>query len=510
MRNYLKIILCIALLSWASIQAPHAATTHANSVLPTIHMEINGNRIQTDRAPVNRNGSILVPLRIIFQSLDASVNYDPANKEIIGKRDARTIRLQVGSNIATIDNKQVTVAQAPIVINNLTYVPIRFISESLGASVKWISETQTVQIELPDGPLLTRTELPLINDSGKPITLLSQGNIHLKWYMQDQNPYQQYRGYTGSDHQLIFTNYDDVIRTDLDGNLYSQIPLNNPPFTIFYAYQEKDGFKVVSSPFPDNILVWEHIPLYTESNALLLYENSPMEKWYLAGTSVDREGNLIIPTKDGLAKYNPEGELLWVHKEWKKDSMQVSAFDDLYEIIADPSNRLFICYENHLVVVDPDGNVLAISDGYYSPVILDDGTILDHKSVYEIQNGTLHKLSGTSEVSLQEYRILPDGTGLTLQKLDSQMEKTIWTYSLKKFEVDAGYSFRDDTIVGDKAGNVYISTNGATVHALDANGKLRFQLNVNNGTISKAEVIPLSPKEFVVVENNAVMYFEVE
>jgi len=59
------------------------------------------------------------------------------------------IVLQIGSKTAFVDGKQVELESPPVIVNSRTMVPIRFISESLGARVNWIGETKTITIDVP-------------------------------------------------------------------------------------------------------------------------------------------------------------------------------------------------------------------------------------------------------------------------------------------------------------------------------------------------------------------------
>ncbi|WMT39870.1 copper amine oxidase N-terminal domain-containing protein [Paenibacillus sp. D2_2] len=85
----------------------------------------------------NKNVSF-VPLRYVSELLDAEVKWTKGSKEIVITDDlnGREIKLTVGSDKATIDGHPVTLPQ-PVFVDTYgtTYVPLRFIAESLGATV---------------------------------------------------------------------------------------------------------------------------------------------------------------------------------------------------------------------------------------------------------------------------------------------------------------------------------------------------------------------------------------
>lgn len=99
-----------------------------------------------DQMPVIINDRTLVPLRGIFEALGAKVEWVDETKTILGSKGQKTVVLQVESTSAVMNNKKITLDVAPKIINSRTMVPVRFISEALGAEVEWIDETKTVVI----------------------------------------------------------------------------------------------------------------------------------------------------------------------------------------------------------------------------------------------------------------------------------------------------------------------------------------------------------------------------
>jgi hypothetical protein len=111
--------------------SPNASATQDIKVL------IDGKVQVYDQAPFINKGSTLVPLRGIFESLGAQVSYDDKTKTITGKKGSREVILVLGSTKAKLDGKEVTLAQPAQAFSGRTMVPLRFISESLGAGVQW-------------------------------------------------------------------------------------------------------------------------------------------------------------------------------------------------------------------------------------------------------------------------------------------------------------------------------------------------------------------------------------
>jgi cell wall-associated NlpC family hydrolase len=65
---------------------------------------------------------------------------------IEGKKGSTVIDLHFNDKNALVNGKSVPLDVAPIIVNDRTLVPVRFIAESLGASVSWDATTNTVAI----------------------------------------------------------------------------------------------------------------------------------------------------------------------------------------------------------------------------------------------------------------------------------------------------------------------------------------------------------------------------
>lgn len=81
-----------------------------------------------------------------FEALGTEINWDEKTQTVTATKDITTITVIIGSQQATV-NGQVKPLDVPAqIINGRTLVPVRFISESLGASVIWDETIQTVTI----------------------------------------------------------------------------------------------------------------------------------------------------------------------------------------------------------------------------------------------------------------------------------------------------------------------------------------------------------------------------
>lgn len=112
-----------------------------------IFVEVNGTTLMFEQPPATINNRTMVPLRAIFEAMGADLEWDPATATITAKKNDLTIVLVVGSSIATINGKSVSLEAPPTIKNNFTLVPVRFIGEALGALVDWDPTNKTVIIK---------------------------------------------------------------------------------------------------------------------------------------------------------------------------------------------------------------------------------------------------------------------------------------------------------------------------------------------------------------------------
>ena len=116
-----------------------------------ISVQLDGRSLQFDQPPAMIGGRLLVPLRGIFEALQADVVYDGPTRSIQATKGSRVVQLQLGSRTAIIDGRTTYLDVPADTVGGRTMVPLRFVSEALGADVKWEGATKTVRLSSTDG-----------------------------------------------------------------------------------------------------------------------------------------------------------------------------------------------------------------------------------------------------------------------------------------------------------------------------------------------------------------------
>jgi hypothetical protein len=114
-------------------------------------IEVNGQKYPSDVAPILETGRTLVPLRIVADNLDSTINWEAKEQKITILHYSKRIELWINRVTCFVDGleKNMPSNVPPRLINNRTYVPLLFIANELDASVTWNAKTQQITILYP-------------------------------------------------------------------------------------------------------------------------------------------------------------------------------------------------------------------------------------------------------------------------------------------------------------------------------------------------------------------------
>ncbi len=133
----------------------------AASAAEDISVYIDGNPLNTARAPYLKSDRTMVPMRPIFESLGCAVDWDEASQSVTSRKGGRVIIMSIGSDIMYADGAAVKLDVPPELLYDTTFVPLRAVSEALNCSVTWSGDTNSVFIVTPAAP-----EIPMYDKFG--------------------------------------------------------------------------------------------------------------------------------------------------------------------------------------------------------------------------------------------------------------------------------------------------------------------------------------------------------
>lgn len=111
-----------------------------------VKVYLDGNMLVFDQPPIIEDGRTLVPLRAVFEALGADVDWDGDTRTVTAQKEQLKIELQIGSKVAYVNNQPVELDVPGRIVNDRTLVPLRFVSEALGARVDWDGSASIVRI----------------------------------------------------------------------------------------------------------------------------------------------------------------------------------------------------------------------------------------------------------------------------------------------------------------------------------------------------------------------------
>lgn len=134
----MKKILAVLLAACMGMTVLAGAVTAAPSVNKReLAVLLDGRKIifPDEQPQIDKNSRVLIPIRFVSEALGAKVEFK--NKTVTIRKDKTVISLTIGSNSVTVDGKKIELDTKPIIVNDRTLVPLRFISEALKQKVEW-------------------------------------------------------------------------------------------------------------------------------------------------------------------------------------------------------------------------------------------------------------------------------------------------------------------------------------------------------------------------------------
>lgn len=116
-------------------------------------LTVNGQPIGLPQPPFIEQGQTMVPIRPIFEGLQAQVDYDAASRTITATRPGVTLALTLNGSLAYKNGESLPLDFPALEYQGTAFVPLRFVSEALGADVDWQEADQTILITLADRQL---------------------------------------------------------------------------------------------------------------------------------------------------------------------------------------------------------------------------------------------------------------------------------------------------------------------------------------------------------------------
>lgn len=112
----------------------------------TVKVNVNDVPLEVGAYAFIENNRVQVPLRDIFEALGAEISWDEKSNTMVATKDHVTVELKLNATVAIVNGSQVALETPAKLYKEKMVVPIRFVSESLGARVEWVQKEMRVDI----------------------------------------------------------------------------------------------------------------------------------------------------------------------------------------------------------------------------------------------------------------------------------------------------------------------------------------------------------------------------
>lgn len=275
-------VICACCLSTAS-------TASASSI------NVNNKPVEIAAGTYLKSGNTMVPMRVIAESLRATVNYNPGTKTATVTKGGVEIVVTAGSYQAKVDGKITAMTAAPEIKDGVFMVPLRFLAQSLSCEVLWDETTKTVQIKTQDGTetfSLTK-ELPPYMQSSADINLAEGLAPDGKTPIRKTNmpKYSQYFRYIQAGvpnwaYENIYKSWSNNLIAQLDGA--TRYPENPALSKVAYTPVDLQNEELYGTRFGDAF--WNSVVDKDEAWKTLVLDNN----------SQDNSSNNVIGADDGI------------------------------------------------------------------------------------------------------------------------------------------------------------------------------------------------------------------
>jgi hypothetical protein len=126
------------------------------------HVYSKPDRLKANRvlAALVRGNTILIPLRSMFEQMGATVSYDPASKTVDVSKPGSDVKVTVGVAEVVINGESRPLDVPPEIYKGAVVVPVRVLSEGMGAYVQWVPDRRIVVVRYIPAPIVTPPPAP--------------------------------------------------------------------------------------------------------------------------------------------------------------------------------------------------------------------------------------------------------------------------------------------------------------------------------------------------------------
>jgi hypothetical protein len=141
-------------------QAPSRSTVAATALMALVaaltlaaskpvEMRVDGQPVLSDVPPVTSKNAVYVPLRPVSDALGAETHYERKTGDVVVTRGDQTLKLKVGSTAAKLNGMPMTLRSAPFRVRGRVMVSLHAVQQAFGVRVRFNRMTARVDVNTP-------------------------------------------------------------------------------------------------------------------------------------------------------------------------------------------------------------------------------------------------------------------------------------------------------------------------------------------------------------------------
>lgn len=202
-----------------------------------ISVTINNKAVAFDVPPQIINERTMVPVRAIFETLGATVEWNQINQTITSTKEDTTIVLKINDYTMYVNGTPISLDTPACIINERTLVPVRAVSEALNTIVNWDADTQTVIIKEKEEKIESNVQFEDPPISTPEPEIVNDEDI-------ETDSFKEYKYYFNSS-LITYNSFCDVKMVKVQ-YAYHYFPYDKEEFNAYIELLKSEGWTITS------------------------------------------------------------------------------------------------------------------------------------------------------------------------------------------------------------------------------------------------------------------------
>lgn len=289
MLKFKNVIVALSALALSTI---FSVTAYAGVESPNFNLILNGKSVvfTEDNKPINIEGRTLLQLKTMFDLINedktGSMDWNEKEQLITMTKGDKTVKLWIGSSEAYVNGEKVVIESAkPVIYNDRTYVPLRFVANAFDMTVNWNEKTSTA------GAMEDKKLDELIE------TIRNLSNINEAKVSMDMKLFMGIDYSLASESEKFSMDMDMNVRQDIK-NKFQYIKALTKRTSGGSSYGEDQVSYMEQEEYDDGVNTYSNYEgQFYKSESYLAYQENPLSVFSLG---IDFIGNNVVE-RDGYA-----------------------------------------------------------------------------------------------------------------------------------------------------------------------------------------------------------------